>query len=830
MIIEDFWFDCVLPVETCWPALEKYIEDQDVILVAPPGAGKSTYLPLKLLQHPKFADQKIIMLQPRQIAVTSIANYLSEQLNETVGHTIGYRMRGETKVSAHTRLEIVTEGLLTRMLQNDPELANVGLIIFDEFHERNIHSDFALALCLEVKQALRDDLRLLVMSATLDAAAVANLLPDAKQLESHGRSFPVTSHYRPRDKSTLLEQHVFKIIKEAVNSHDGDILVFLPGARQILATQQLCEQYFEQDIETYTLFGQLDKQKQRLAIRPAKQGMRKIVLATNIAETSLTIDGIKVVIDSGLENVASFNWQRRIEQLSSKQISKASATQRAGRAGRLTAGDCYRLWSKDTQQRLIAQRPAQILETDISGLYLDAKVWGSELSELPLLDTPSRSQLDYAKWVLSLLGAIDSSAKLTPHGRALNGFGCHPRLAGMLVDSQKGQPLQKALACLLVAMLEFRPISELRRETQLRQHLRFLLTQPSHPIWTQAKRWAKRLGCSCDSRSVSLEKGNLSELLSVAYPDQIGRLRDNGTYQLVNGTGAKYFNSKDQGTSALSKWIIVTKLTISDQADALIQMAEPIDEHLVFERFKHHFKRQSEYSWSHTLAKVVAREKQTFGAITLWEKQIEASDGLQCVQILIAQIKQQGLSFLPWKEKVWTFIYRVSLARKVEGEHWPDFSETSLLAELEEWLEPFLDGIVTGNKLQQLDWLTILKNRLTWEQQQQLDHHYPLKMKDATGQDCKLVYSADEQVEMQVKMQHMYGYDGSPCVANGKVPITLTLLSPAGRALQKTQDLAGFWQGSYSQIQKEMKGRYPKHFWPDNPATAQATTRVKKYM
>ncbi|MEP4890444.1 MAG: ATP-dependent helicase HrpB [Aliiglaciecola sp.] len=823
----------MLPVETCWPALEKEIEAQDVILVAPPGAGKSTYLPLKLLQHPKFAAQKIIMLQPRQIAVTSIAVYLSEQLGEPVGQTIGYRMRGESKVSANTRLEIVTEGLLTRLLQNDPELANVGLIIFDEFHERNIHSDFALALCLEVKQAIRDDLRLLVMSATLDAAAVAKLLPDAKQLESLGRSFPVTSHYRPRTKSPL-EQDVFQVIREAVDSHEGDLLVFLPGARQIVATQQLCTDYFAKyhapEIETHTLFGQLDKHKQRLAIQPAKQGRRKIVLATNIAETSLTIDGIKVVIDSGLENVANFNWQRRIQQLSMKQISKASATQRAGRAGRLSPGDCYRLWSKETQQRLIAQRAPEILETDISGLYLDAKVWGSELSELPLLDHPTSSQLDYAKSVLLLLGAIDSSSKLTAHGRALNSFGCHPRLAGLLVHSQQGDGFQKTLACLLVALLEFRPINELRRETELRQHLVFLISNPSHPIWVQGKRWAKRIGCSCDSRSLNLEKGKLSQLLSSAYPDQIARLRDNGAYQLVNGTGAKYYNPNGQAAAMLSKWIIVTKLTVSEQADAFIQLAEPIDEALVFELFKDHFEQQCEYTWSQSLNKVVAREKQSFGAIVLREKQIEAVDPAKCVEIVLDQIRQQGLSFLNWQDRIWTFIHRVSLARKVEGDCWPDFSEPTLLAELERWLQPFLDGIVSATKLQQLDWLTILKTRLTWEQQQHLQKYYPVKIKDATGQECKLVYSADGQVEMQVKMQQMYGYDSSPSVANGKVPITLTLLSPAGRPLQKTQDLTGFWQGSYAHVQKEMKGRYPKHFWPDNPATAQATTRVKKYM
>ncbi|GAB2677724.1 ATP-dependent helicase HrpB [Aliiglaciecola aliphaticivorans] len=823
----------MLPVESCWPALEKDLVHQDVVLVAPPGAGKSTYLPLKLLQHPKFIDQKIIMLQPRQIAVTSIANYLSERLGESVGNTIGYRIRGEAKVSAHTRLEIVTEGLLTRMLQNDPELANVGLIIFDEFHERNIHSDFALALCLEVKQALRDDLRLLVMSATLDAGAVAKLLPNAKQMESHGRSFPVTSHYRPRSNRQL-EQDVFQVIKEAVDNHEGDILVFLPGAKQILATQQLCGNYFvnstPSEIEIHTLFGQLDKQKQRVAIQPAQQGKRKIVLATNIAETSLTIDGITVVIDSGLENVANFNWQRRIEQLTMKHISKASATQRAGRAGRLSAGNCYRLWSKDTHQRLIAQRAPEITETDISGLYLDAKVWGSELSELPLLDYPSSSQLDYAKSVLLLLGAIDSNEKLTSLGRSLNSFGCHPRLAAILLRSQQGDRFQKAMASLLVALLEFRPINELRRETQLRQHLLFLLGQPSHPIWTQAKRWAKRLGCHCDSQTVNLEKGKLSQLLSAAYPDRIGRLRDNGSYQLVNGTGAKYFNSATQSTASLSKWIVVSKFTIGEHADALIQLAEPIEEPLVFELFKGHFEQRNEYTWSSSLNKVVAREKQILGAITIREKQIEAVDGSQCVQILVAQIKQQGLGFLNWKEAIWTLIHRLNLANKVEDDLWPDFSEAVLLAEIEDWLLPFLDGIVNASKLYQLDWITILKSRLSWQQQQQLHKHYPLKIKDATGQDCKLVYSADGQVEMQVKMQHMYGYDGSPSVANGKVPITLTLLSPAGRPLQKTQDLAGFWQGSYAQVQKEMKGRYPKHFWPDNPATAQATTRVKKYM
>ncbi|GAC16016.1 ATP-dependent helicase HrpB [Aliiglaciecola lipolytica] len=830
LIIEEFWFDRVLPVESCWPALEKNIVEKDVILIAPPGAGKSTYLPLKLLEHSKFAQQKLVMLQPRQIAVTSIARYLAEQLGENVGQTVGYRMRGESKVSDHTRLEIVTEGLLTRMLQKDPELSGVGLIIFDEFHERNVHADFALALCLDVQSALRDDLRLLIMSATLDASAVSKLLPNAHQLESLGRSYPVEIQYRPQHKKLSLAHQAIAVIEEALDAHEGDILVFLPGAKQILATQQLCLQRLDSSVKTHTLFGQLDKQQQRLAIQPAQSNTRKIVLATNIAETSLTIDGIKVVIDSGLENVASFNWQKRLEQLTTKQISKASATQRAGRAGRLSPGNCYRLWSNDTQQRLISHRPPQILETDISGFYLEAKVWGSELTELPLLDKPSRAQLEYAKWGLTLLGAIDANDKLTTLGKALNNYGCHPRLARMLVVSQNSDHVQQSLACLLVAMLEYRAITELKQQTLVHQHLGYLLTQLNHPIWTQAKRWAKRLGCDCNGKKLNIENSVLGKLLCIAFPDRIARLRDNGSYQLVNGTGATYSHFGDIYTEAKSDWIVVPKLTVSEHADAFIRLAEPIEESLVHALFDSHMLTQNEYSWSSSLNKVVARQIKTFGEIKLQEKQIEASDMAHCQSIIVAQIQQQGLSLFNWNDVVWTHIYRLRLAARLEVDGWPDFSESALLQELNEWLVPYLNGVVSLNQLQKLDWANIFNSRLSWEQQTHLNNFYPTKIKDAAGQACKLVYSADGQVEMQVKMQHMYGYQDSPRIANGQIPVTLTLLSPAGRALQKTQDLAGFWQGSYGQIQKEMKGRYPKHFWPDNPATAQATTRVKKYM
>ncbi|WJG09975.1 ATP-dependent helicase HrpB [Aliiglaciecola sp. LCG003] len=820
----------VLPVESCWPALSESISEQDVILVAPPGAGKSTYLPLKLLELFASTNLKIVMLQPRQIAVRAIANYLAQQLGEDVGQTVGYRMRGEAKTSSATRLEIVTEGLLTRMLQNDPELPGIGLVIFDEFHERNVHADFSLALCLDTQAALRPDLRLLVMSATLDVGEIGNLLPDAKLLQSEGKRFDVDVIYTPAKAGVFLAQHCTAIIIQALQQHEGDMLVFLPGAREIKLVEQLCQVQLQQTVNIFPLYGNLNKQQQQAAIQPSPAGQRKIVLATNIAETSLTIDGIKIVVDSGQEKVSSFNLQRGISSLTTMQISKASATQRAGRAGRLAAGHCYRLWSKDAQQRLIAQRPPEILQMDISSLYLEALVWGEPLADLRLLDIPSTAQIQHAEDLLKSLGALDEQGKLTAVGRAFNGLGCHPRLACMLIQSEALGAASQLLACLLVAVLEGKPISALRDELCLSQHLNYVLSPPQQPIYLEAKRWASRLRLNWSGAQIKKALPTLVDLLLLGFPDQIGQSRGAGRFLLASGTGVMFHARQQHSNLMVSPWLIVCQMTLGRDADGLIQLAEPISESQLMGHADNLIKHSTQHYWDDTNQRVVSREVKMLGAILVSETRLAKTKNADYSEIIIDTLLTKGFGILNWSTSVQQLLLRVNLAAEVFGSSWPDFTPAGLRADLSEWLSPYLAGVSSLEQLIKLDWHSILKNQLEWSQQQFLDQHFPTQMQVATGQSCRLHYSKNGQVELQTKMQQVYGWQDSPSIAQGRVKVTLSLLSPPGTELQKTSDLAGFWQGSYKEVQKEMKGRYPKHFWPDDPANARPTSKTKKYM
>lgn len=820
----------MLPVETCWPELAEFIVKQDVILVAPPGAGKSTFLPLKLLAHEHFKGQKIIMLQPRQIAVRAIADYLASQLGEQVGNTIGYRMRGEVKVSANTRLEIVTEGLLTRMLQSDPELNGVGLVIFDEFHERNAHADFALALSIESQQSLRPDLRLMLMSATLDIGPINTLIPNAKLIKSEGRSFPVSMHYRPYKQSAQLHLQIFSVIQEALAAHTGDILVFLPGASDIRKVQNLCDSLPRSQLDVLPLYGALSKEQQLAAITKAKPGWRKIVLATNIAETSLTIDGISVVIDSGKEKMASFNWQRKLPQLSSTTISKASATQRAGRAGRQLAGNCYRLWSLEHQQRLAEQQVPEILLLDVSAFYLEAKVWGNELTDMALLDQPNATQMQYATETLVWLEALTENGKLTERGRKLNSFGCHPRLANILLEGQKKGQQVAQLACLLCALLEHKPIKEMSHSVWLSEHIQYLLSTKSHPIWQQAKRWAKKLSISLRDTNLHHAMAYLGDLLCAAYPDYVGKLRPAGGYLLINGTGVNFphFQQAQLGTPV--NWLIAPIITLQQQTDASIRLAVPLSEDFILTRFKSSLEIRQEVYWSTKLQRVVGREITSLGAITIAQQNLQSPNKHASAEVVLNTIKEQGLAWLNWPDSVYQLIYRARLGSRTQLQGWPDFSDNALLAELDEWLLPFLVNVSSAQHLGSLNWHQILKNRLSWQQQQDLDNQFPVSLNVATGQSVALCYDQDGEVELHCKLQQLYGWQDTPTIANGKQKVTLVLLSPAGRALQKTKDLGGFWQGSYLQVKKEMKGRYPKHYWPDDPIHAQATNRTKKRM
>lgn len=830
------WFlALVLPVLSIVPQLIRQLALGDAILVAPPGAGKSTCLPLKLLSAAEFTGQRIIMLQPRRIAARSIATYLANQLGEGVGQTVGYRIRGESKVSANTRLEVVTEGLLTRMLQSNPELPGVGLVIFDEFHERNLHADFSLALCLEVQQALRDDLRLLVMSATLEVSSLQVLMPQAKVLQSEGKSFPVEMFYQPLKAQQPLIEGVLAVINMAVEQQSGSILVFLPGAWEINQLFSRLNQIAGETMHICPLYGELNKTQQMTAIEPAPPGHRKIVLATNIAETSLTIDGIKVVIDSGQEKIALFNLSKGITQLKQQPISQASATQRAGRAGRLGPGICYRLWGKDIQSRLAKHSPAQILNGDICALVLNAAVWGTSLNELALLDRPSIAQFDQAQNLLIELQALDCQGKATLHGRAMSLLPCHPRLANMLLRAKDLGDDVQLLACMLAALLEDKDILPRAAGASLTQRIDFLQTQLSHPLWKTIRLWEKRIGIEASrSKQHQLPVNMLAVLVAMAFPDHLAKNRGNGSFLLANGAGA-LLSAEDPLANA--KWLAVGQLLLTEnKADAKIAYAEEIDLALIKLHFDYLISQSDSCQWQSTEQRIVAKRRTMLGAISLQVHGDAKIDPASVEKIWCDVIGKRGVSGLPWCAKAISYLNRVRMARELFSQNktaesvWPDMSNQWLEDNLAIWLAPYLVDLRCWSELEKLDWLGIIKNQLDWAQQSQLDKCLPSHFCVPSGSNIPLIYQPDGTVRLAVRMQEVYGMSDTPTVGQGKRKVLMELLSPASRPLQKTQDLAGFWAGSYKQIQKEMKGRYPRHFWPDDPANATATSKTKKKM
>ncbi|WP_345798881.1 ATP-dependent helicase HrpB [Aliiglaciecola sp. CAU 1673] len=814
----------MLPVAQISQQLVGSLSEHNVILSAPPGAGKSTYLPLVLLNAAWLKDKKIVMLQPRRVAVRAIAGYLAQQLGEPVGQTVGYRIRGESKVSAATRLEIVTEGLLTRILQQDPELSGIGLVIFDEFHERSLHADFALALCLEVQGALREDLRLLVMSATLDELGLAQLLPTARHLETHGRSYPVEMRYQAISPQVDLVKAMVGVIHNALKEEQGSLLAFLPGAGEIRRLAEILQPKLAANIHLYCLYGELGKEAQMAAVAPLKEGERKVVLATNIAETSLTIEGISLVVDSGMEKVANYDLNRDITQLLTQRISKASATQRAGRAGRLGPGICYRLWSEESHHRLAAQAQPQILTADIAPLVLEAAAWGAPMEQLALLDKPTEAQLTQAKGLLYALEALDTDDKITAIGTKMCSLGCHPRLAHMLLKAKEMSEEVASLGCLLAALMEGKnPLRQGGADIQLR--ISFLQNRPQDPLWQVAAIWAKRLQVALCKR---VDTSPLALLLAMAYPDRIAKSRGSGRYLLANGAGAA-LDSQDPLQS--QDYLVVADLIKTSASDARISLAIGVDPDSLKPRMPHLFSEEMTSSWDESAQRMQVRRLHRLGCIVLRSEVLPAVQGETLISMWRSLIETKGLDWLPFGDKVQQLLQRMRLAAQLfPQEPWPAMSEAALLQGMEEWLLPYLENARSYADLQKIDFYSLLRNRLDWPLQQRLDAELPTKLTVPSGQSHTLEYQPDGTVQLSVRMQEMYGLAHTPHLAGGRIKVLIELLSPAHRPLQKTADLAGFWAGSYKEVQKEMKGRYPKHFWPDNPAQAQATTRTKKAM
>ena len=795
-----------LPVAAVLPELLTALQHApQVLLNAPTGAGKSTWLPLQILAEGKI-NGRIILLEPRRLAARNVAQRLAELLGEKPGETVGYRMRAETCVGANTRLEVVTEGILTRMIQRDPELTGIGLVILDEFHERSLQADLALALLLDVQQGLRDDLKLLIMSATLDNERLQRLLPEAPTVTSAGRAFPVERRFLPLPTHQRFDEAVAIAAAELLRSESGSMLLFLPGVGEIQRVQERLAERVANDVVLCPLYGALPLSEQRKAILPAPAGMRKVVLATNIAETSLTIEGIRLVVDSAQERVARFDARTGLTRLITQRISLASMTQRAGRAGRLEPGICLHLIGKEQAERAAAQGDAEILQSDLSALLLELLQWGcQEPSQLSWLDLPPAANLAAARRLLTSLSVLDGE-RLSAHGRKMAALGNDPRLAAMLTAAK------------LAAILEEPPRggnSDLssafaRQQTNWQQRAQQLM-----------KRLATRVG--------QPDAEQMAALLATAFADRIAHRRgQEGRYQLANGMGAMLDADDALGRH---EWLIAPLLLQgSSSPDARILLALPVDIHALIEQCPALAQRSDTVEWDETLGTLKAWRRTCIGQLVIKTQPLAKPSEEELHQAMLNGIRDKGLSVLNWTPEAEQLRLRLHCAAQwLPEEAWPAVDETSLLESLEAWLLPQMTGVHSLRALKALDVRQALQNWLPWSLRQKLDSELPGHYTVPTGSRIAIRYHDENPPALAVRMQEMFGEATTPVIAQGRVPLVLELLSPAQRPLQITRDLGAFWQGSYREVQKEMKGRYPKHVWPDDPANTAPTRRTKKY-
>lgn len=830
-----------LPVEEALPSVRQALAAHHaVVLQAPPGAGKTTLVPPALLDEPWLAGRTILILEPRRLAARAACARMAYLRGEAAGETIGYRIRFDAKVSARTRVEVLTEGILTRRLQTDPELKNTGLVIFDEFHERHLHADLALALCLDSQRTVREDLKILVMSATLDGEAVSKLLGDAPIVTSEGRRYPVDVRYLPRDPAGPLPQTVCDAVLGALDKDEGDVLVFLPGAWEIRRTQELLEARVASRVDVFPLYGELPWELQDRAIQPSK-GRRKIVLATPIAETSLTIEGIRVVVDSGYARTPQFDPRSGLSRLTTTRISRASGEQRAGRAGRLAPGVCYRLWSETTQRGLVPQSPPEIRGADLAPLALELAAWGvRDARTLSWLDPPPEAAFNQARALLAELDALDESGAITKTGRAMARLPLHPRLSHMLFAAQ---PLGLgALACDIAALLSERDVlaGEARRSADFTQRLEALWAFRQHGRQgaqshradagacarvNQAARQFRRL-LSLSESAGAAGAGETGLLLALAYPDRVALARAPGEarYLLASGRGARL----PEAEMRLRQPCIVAASLDAGETEGLIYSAAVVEVDALRKHFPAHCRVEEVVRWDTQQQVVVAQREERFGALVLDGKPLSGADPEKIRAAMLEGVRRLGIEALPWTRETRAWQARaLSLRHWLPDEDWPDVSDAALLATLDEWLGPYLDGVTRREHLARLDLPAILASRFGWEKNRRLDEGAPTHVTVPSGSRVRLEYIPGESPVLKVKLQEMFGLADTPRVAWGRVPVTLHLLSPAQRPIQVTQDLHGFWERTYPEVKKELKGRYPKHPWPDNPWQAQPTARAR---
>ncbi len=838
-----------LPIEDVLSDLcHALIRSPNALLTAPPGAGKTTRVPLALLDAPWLQGRKLLMLEPRRLAARAAAQRMAATLNERTGDTIGYRMRLDTKIGSKTRIEVVTEGILTRLLQQDPSLSAYGAVLFDEFHERSLQADTGLALCLESQRLFRPDLRLLVMSATLDCGPVSQLLGEAPVIACEGQMFPVDTRYLDEPLTGHLDTAVTKIIRRALGRDQGSLLVFLPGMADIRRVErQLLDAHLEPTIHIAPLHGDLPQDAQDAAIAPAQPGTRKIVLATSIAETSLTIDGVRVVIDAGLLRVPRFDPRSGLTRLETIRVTQDSAEQRRGRAGRLEPGVCYRLWTEREHNTLAARRPPEMLDADLTSLVLELALWGTtNPSELSWLTIPPSGSVTQASDLLIRLGALDVSGHITAHGRQMAELALHPRLSHMLL---KAGPLGLTdLACDLAALLGERDLFRGpagRQQADVRNRLDVLHGQHDHAagatvdrdvyhrVTTTAEMWRRQLTSRSAKPSAknSRDQRGVGTLLALAYPDRIaqrqgGQDGNDARYVLANGRGALFATPDHLGSEP---YLAIAELDGGGQW-AKIELAAPISQTEIETLYTDQIVETEAVSWDEKTQAVQALRQRRLGGLMLSQKTLSKPDSTAIVTALLQGVRQAGLNTLAWTAELRQWQARVHFLRRTDGADsgWPDLSDETLLQTLNQWLGPYLQGITTLDRVKRMDLNQPLHALLSWDLQRQLERLAPTHLTVPSGSNIRVDYETADVPILAVRLQELFGCQDTPRVAGGKVPVMLHLLSPAKRPVQVTKDLASFWKSAYVEVKKELRGRYPKHSWPDDPLTAPPTAKAKR--
>jgi ATP-dependent helicase HrpB len=812
-----------LPIDDVLGRLTEALRGSNTaVLVAPPGAGKTTRVPLVLMDEPWAANKKILVLEPRRLAARAAAARMASTIGEQVGETVGLRVRFGSKVSKRTHIEVITEGIFTRLILDDPSLEGVAAVLFDEFHERSLDADLGLALARDVQEGLRDDLKVLVMSATLDGARVAALLDNAPVVESEGRAFPVETRYLGRDPRERIERQIADAVQRALRADTGSVLVFLPGAGEIRRTETLLrERIDDPNVDVVALFGALEGREQDRAISPAPKGKRKVVLATSIAETSLTIEGVRVVIDSGLSRVPRYEPDVGLTRLETVRVSRAAADQRRGRAGRTEPGVCYRLWDEPQTGSFDAYTRPEILSADLSSFLLDLAQWGAaDPGKLVFIDPPPAAAMIEAKALLTELGAIDAQGRITEEGRKLRGLPLPPRLARMVVDAaDEGAAGEAAMIAAIVTErgLGGDDVDLRHRLDQLRRD-RSARGQDGRAM---AKRWADTL----EVKELDGEASSPGSLLALAYPNRVAKNRGGGggAFLLASGRGG---NVDPASSLAREPFLTVAELT-GAAASSRIILAAPITLAEIEARFAGKIEDRDTVTFDTASVSLRARRSRRLGAVVLAEQIKQVSPDADTAKVLAQGIVSQGLDKLPWSKAALQFRTRVEFLLKAEGDEWPDLSNEGLVRTAAEWLEPLLADKTARSSVEAGELSDAVTALVPWNLRRRLDDESPTHFIAPTGSSVPIDYEAEQGPTISIRVQEMFGLSKHPAIAGGRVPLVIELLSPGHKPVQITRDLPGFWRGSYVDVRTDLRGRYPRHPWPDDPTTAPPTRRAK---